>query len=281
MQVTQKLQSNRIVATAIEVQHAYSKDGGAYRAASISYYAFLSLIPLILLGLAVAGFILGANPLAIDDWSSRISNSVPGLEGLVGKSIDAIVDARKSGGLLGLAALVWTGLAVFQAAEHSVESIAGTNAKHSFFVEKLKSLLALIALGVLGLAGIAAGAVAGSFEASGVIGFGISALAVALGFLLDFVLFLAAYRLFGRAGGWTTSTVIPGALLGAFAWGAFKFVGVWLASRSADNASATYGALASVIAVLLLLHIGSRIFLYGAELIQVLNRNKSPLDLPQ
>ncbi|HZA27882.1 MAG TPA: hypothetical protein VE915_09650, partial [Actinomycetota bacterium] len=47
-------------------------------------------------------------------------------------------------------------------------------------------------------------------------------------------------------------------------------IGAWLVGRVVTNAAAVYGSFAAVIGVLFLLHLGSRLFLYGAELNAVL-----------
>ena len=46
----------------IAVLYKYFDDDGPYLAALITYYGFLSLFPLLLLGSTILGFILAGNP---------------------------------------------------------------------------------------------------------------------------------------------------------------------------------------------------------------------------
>src|SRR5438093_5013948 len=56
-----RVKANRLIARVLEVNGRFDADGGGYLCAAITYYAFLSLFPLILLGASVAGFVLAGD----------------------------------------------------------------------------------------------------------------------------------------------------------------------------------------------------------------------------
>src|SRR3954447_2779645 len=53
---------HRVVSFPIAVVYKYFDDQGPYLAAIISYYAFIAIFPLLLLGSSILGFLLQSNP---------------------------------------------------------------------------------------------------------------------------------------------------------------------------------------------------------------------------
>jgi len=74
------------VTLALRVNSRFGEDGGGYLAASMAYYGFLSVFPLILVALSAIGFLLAHDAGAQAQWSSRLAGAVPGL-GNVGGGI--------------------------------------------------------------------------------------------------------------------------------------------------------------------------------------------------
>jgi hypothetical protein len=87
---------------------------------------------------------------------------------------------------------------------------------------------------------------------------------------LDLLLFLAAYRMFSPTSELGIRRLLPGATLGAVGWAALKIAGAAYVSGQAEDANAIYGAFGGIIALLLLLYLAGRLYLYGAELTAVL-----------
>lgn len=93
------------------------------RAAGITYYAFLSLFPLLLVGLSVVGFILAGDARAQAEWAARLAGSVPGLGPLIGENLDALVSARAATGIAGLAGLLWSGAGIVRASGSALSRV--------------------------------------------------------------------------------------------------------------------------------------------------------------
>jgi len=80
-------------------------------AAAITYYTVLSLIHLLVLVFAVAGYVLAGDPELLRQVERSVLSLVPGTFGRqVTGTIAALVDVRAALGTFGLAAAVWSGL---------------------------------------------------------------------------------------------------------------------------------------------------------------------------
>jgi membrane protein len=264
------LTDRRLVKLARAVHRRYGEDSAGYLASAVAYHAFLSMFPLMLLGLSVLGFLLAQDPPAQAEWIDRLSQSVPGLQDLIDDSLRAVVRQRAGAGLIALVGLAWTGIGVMEAAGHALGRVFRVPEFGSFLRKKLWSIGSLVTLGLLALVATGLTGLAAGLDVEGAAGLLIAIGAGALGFVLDFGVFLIGYRILVQRRGPAFSRPWKGALFAAAGWMVLKLVGGWLVARVVVNAAAVYGSFAAVIGVLFLLHLGSRLFLYGAELNAVL-----------
>lgn len=250
-----------VIRSVIAVQQRYGEEGAGLFASAMAYHAFFSLFPLLLVVVAVLGFVLDDEQTR-RDVLGRIAQSVPGLRNLVSESLDAIIDARTATGIVGLAGLIWTGTAVVRAAGAAMTHVFELELEGDNIIKQ--NLWALGALGVLGtLAAVSTGLGVGVTMLPG----WTETLMLIPAAAVDVGLFLIAYRVLVRGRGPAWRALVPGALLGGIAWGALKVLGSWFAQRTVSGASAVYGTFAGAIAILAVLSLGARIFLYGAVLI--------------
>jgi inner membrane protein YhjD len=263
------VQAKEIARTAKAVSDRYGADSGGYMAAGIAYYGFLSLLPLMLLGLSVVGFVLAGRPDVQAEVADEISQAVPGLEGLIGENLDRLIAARAGAGLIGLVALLWTGTGVAGAARNALRAIFRQPLPAGIWEDKARLVMKTIGLGVLALSATALTAATGALEAGGPAGVVLIVLVALFGFGLDMLLFLISYRTLMR-GHAPWSRLVPGAVFAAVGWTLLKLLGTWYVTRVVGNASAVYGTFASTVGVLVLLYLAARLFLYGAELNAVL-----------
>lgn len=259
-----------VVGTALAVQRRYGADRGGYLAASVTYYLFLSLFPLLLLGLSVLGFVLAGRPDLQREWSERVTETVPGLETLIGDNLEALVDGRAAAGAVGLLGLLWSATGITEAAGFALGRIFRVQPYRGFLKRKLWSVGTTAGLGLLGLLGLGVVAALGNLPVAGAARIGLRVLGPAAGLAVDFAFFLAAYRLLTLREGPPVGRLWQGALLTAAGWTALKVIGTWYVARTIANSSAVYGTFAGAVALLLLLYLASQLFLYGAELAAVL-----------
>lgn len=265
-----RLKRIRVIRFALDVNTRYGEDGGGHLAASLTYYAFLSLFPLILLALAGIGFFLAGDPQARAEWGARISDAVPGLGPLIAENLESLVSSRRGASIIGLVGLVLSATGLTNAAGYALSRVYRHPEVQGFVQKRVWSLSATAGLGLVALAGVVVSSFVGGLRGTGAIGLGLSVGAALLSLLLDVVLFAVCYRVLTAGWGPPFSELWPGALLAGAGWTALKIGGTWFAARTVANASEVYGTFGSVVGALGLIYLAARLFLYGAEMNAVL-----------
>jgi YihY family inner membrane protein len=270
-----RLRDARAVRLALAVHRRFSAGEGSYLAANVTYYGFLSLFPLLLLALSVTGFVLAGDLAAQQRWAARLAATIPGIGPLIGRNLQAVVRHRAGSGVIGLAGLLWTGTGAAEASGFALSKIFGVPEYKGFVRKKAWSIGSTLGLGLLAMAAAGAAGAAGGHSLV------LRAAGVAVAFALDFVLFLAAYRVLVQRRGPPFAKLWKGALFAALGWTTLKAVGAWYAARTVTHGTAVYGTFGSVVGVLALLSLSARLFLYGAALNAELIDEGRPVDEPR
>ncbi len=248
-----------VVGPALRMQRRYGEVHGGVLASNLTYYGFLSLFPLLLLALSAVGFLVSGDPATSDRWIASLADAVPGLGPLIGENLEAVAAGRAGLGILGLLGLLWTGTQLTQAGGYTMSRVLDAPVRRGFVRTKTWALWVTVALGVLMLTGLGVSGLIGGAD----IGL-LRIVAFPAAVVFDGVVFLVAYRLLTQRPGPPLALLWPGALAAAVGWAALKVAGTWYASRSVAGATAVYGAFGSVVGMLAVLHLGSRVFVYGA-----------------
>lgn len=96
----------------IRAWQRFSDRMGNQFAAAITYFSFLSLVPIVMVGFSVAGIILSAQPSALADLKGQITRLMPssGLGDKIGTLIDHAVGQSLTVGIVGLVIAAYSGL---------------------------------------------------------------------------------------------------------------------------------------------------------------------------
>jgi membrane protein len=272
-----------VLGTALAVQERYKQDAADQLAAAIGFFGFLSLFPLMALAVAAAGFVY-ADPADQARVAQMVTQAIPGFDATLGEGdtgvadlVENVVENRGAIGIVGLVTLLLTGLRVVNAAMTATTVVLRASIPTGVKA-KVRQLVAMVVLGLLAFGAVGASSLAGAPEdllprwAAVLVALGIS-------LLLDVLLFLAAYRLLRGSSLVGARALLPGAVLAAVGWTALKVAGASYVGNQVEDANAMYGAMGSVIALLLLLYLAGRLYLYGAELSAVrLERAHGPLE---
>lgn len=270
-----RLKRIKIIRFALDVNTRYGEDGGGHLAAALTYYAFLSLFPLILLALAAIGFLLAGDPQAQAEWGGKIADAIPGLGSLIAENIRSLVTSRRGAGIIGIVGLVFSGTGLTNAAGYALSRVYRHPEVQGFIHKRVWSLSATAGLGLVALAGIVVSSFVGSLRGMGATKIGLVIAATLVSFALDVVLFAVSYRVLTAGWGPPFSKLWPGSLLAGAGWTALKIAGSWYASRAVASASEVYGTFGSVVGALALVYLAARLFLYGAEMNAVLFADKA------
>jgi membrane protein len=240
-------------------------DEVATQASALTFTAFLSLFPLILLATSVLGFRLESGGL---DPVEQLIHTVPGLDQLIQTQAQTILDGRYTAGLVGLVGLVLAASALSNRARRALGVIFGR--RETVIRGRLAALAITLVLGALLVTAVtAAGAISAFLHT-----YGLSTgwLAAELGmFALLVSFFLVCYRLL-VPGHQRILDLVPAALVCAVGWTVLQGIGSWFVARQVAQWSVLYGTIATVFGVLLFLRIASWIFLVGAEFAATLLR---------
>lgn len=130
-------------------QHYQSRNGNQL-AAAITYFSFLALFPLLLLGFSVTGFVLAAAPHLQTELFSNVAKQLPGSFGkTLTDAISSAIRQRTTVGVIGLAGVLLTGLGWIDNLRTGIDTLWGLpGRKRSFLAKKLADALVLAGLGV-------------------------------------------------------------------------------------------------------------------------------------
>jgi len=253
-------QRHRFLAVPVAVFKRFGEHDGSRLAATISYYSFFSVFPLLLVLVTVLGLVLEGDP----DLRARLVDGALGQIPVIG---DQIGDARQplTGSVialsLGLGTAIWAGMAAVGALQQALDELwdVPVHERPNFVHKKLKAIAFLVAFAVGLSATTVLSSVTSLFDlgpAAGAVGF-LAAAAVNTGLLTMAYAVLAARRPPLRQ-------LLPGAIGGGLALAALLQLGRFVVERYIAGASDTYGTFAVVIALLSWFHLVSRIVLLAA-----------------
>jgi len=260
----------------VAVVKKYVDDDGGRAAALITYYGFLSLFPLLLLGVAIVSRVLAGDP---ELRRQLIEATVPAvLRSTVENALTALPTSTVPF-VVGLVGLLFAGTGVVFSAYKTVNHVAAVpwRLRPGFlprylrvFVMLLVLVLAAVAVGALTVAATALPTVPGLERVLAVLG---SALIIFVVLLLGVRLLLARPAPF-RA-------LWPGAAPGAVAVSLLLALGTPLLTRFVSRSGPVYGSFATVAALFAVLYLISQVLVYSAEVAAVRHARLWPRALDQ
>lgn len=229
---------------------------GNQMASAITLTAFITLFPLLLVAIAVIGFVSASG----DDVAARVVENL-GLTGRAARTVtDAIATAERSrrlASVIGVIGLLWTGLGLAGALAYAYN--AAWQVKGRGIRDRAVSLAWFAGLGVLAAATFA------TTSAIEWLGAAVAPLLLLAGVAINVALFLwTSWILPNRRVG--IRPLLPAAIVGSVVFEVLKVVGTLLIPRLVADSSALYGTLGVVFAVLAWLLILGRLVVYVAAI---------------
>ena len=241
----------------LAVIYKFYDDQGPYLAALITYYGFLSIVPLVLLATSTLGFVLQGDPAReqqILDTALRqfpvIGSQLSGPAGLSGSGIAIAI---------GIVGTLYGALGVAQAAQNAMNTAWAVprNRRPDPFTSRLRSGLLLLTAGLAILATTILTVVGGSLSSlGGVLGAGLQWGAILIGIAVNALVFVFAFRLL-TAAPLTVRDVAPGAVEAAVLWQLLQTAGVAYVNSVVRNAGDTNGVFALVLGLMAWIYVGA------------------------
>ncbi|WP_433785403.1 YihY/virulence factor BrkB family protein [Actinomycetospora sp. CA-101289] len=263
----------------VAVVYKFVDDEGTYLAALLAYYGFISLFPLLLLGVTILGYVLADDPGAQQAVLSSALRNVPVIGDQLRDNVHTM-GGSVAGLVVGVVVAIYGALGVTHAAQHALDKIwavpkaerAGIGAAYG----KGALTVLIVGIGVLVTAALSAlvttaGAVTGLGALSR---FAVTVVATAV----NIGLFLLAYHLLTARRTRLRERWI-GAVAAGISWQVLLSIGTWLVSTRLAGASAAYGLFGIVLGLLGWLYLAASIFVLCAELDAVLAGRLHPRSL--
>jgi membrane protein len=253
VQVIDAVKRWRFVAFALEVQKRVGEIGGGVLASSVTLTIFLSLLPMLLVAIAVLGFVSAGDASVGTDLVRSL-----GLTGdaatFITDALDAAEGGRAGASIIGFLGLLWTTLGVVGAIEQVCDRAWQLPTRG--LIGKVVALGWL--LGSLVLLG-------GSFTLAGLLNVlpgWLAPIQVVAGIALLVGFFLFTFRtLTSKA--LPLRDHLPGAILGGVGFHLLTILAAVVVPRQAASSSALYGSIGVVFALLAWLLLFGRLLVYS------------------
>jgi membrane protein len=250
----------RVVVGTIE---ELGRDDASHLAAGVAYFAILSLFPLLLGFIALAGLFLPSE--AVQQAILRfMENNLPIATDVVAENIQSIIASRGFVGIFSLLALLWTSSNMFTAIGVALNRSCGITGSRPFYLRKPRDILFSLAAGFLSLL---SGVLPTVFNLlPGVIipffGNTTNAALVAIGATLTWVVFVVLYTYLPTARSpWRY--IWPGAFLATVLFEILRYVFIYFVT-SFSNYELIYGPIYSAIALMVWIYFSAFVLLAGS-----------------
>jgi YihY family inner membrane protein len=263
----------------IGVFYKYVDDQGNYLAAMITYYAFISIFPLLLLGSSILGFFLQNDP----ELAARILTSALANFPIVGDQLGRPggLQGSVAGVVIGTAAALYGSLGLGQALQNALNVAWSVprNRRPNPLRLRLKSLLLLATGGIAILAITTLSTMGTDTEVFGTkfddaVGWLVRLLTVLLlGSVLTLIFRIAAAERHHLA------RAAPGAFATAVMWQALQYGGTLYVDRVIKETSGMNGTFALVLGLIGIIYVAAMMGMLGIEVNVVLARRLWPRSL--
>jgi len=253
------------------VGELYDSDGLTH-AASIAYYALLSLFPFLLLMLSVLG-LLTADAEDRDAVVRFVFRYFPRQFDFMTGQLDAFRGQTVRLGVGGLLALTWASLGVFNAVSSAIDHAWGVERRRSFLMHRLVSFLMMVSAGAVFIIALVLASIARVAETNWFWDLvsrsrwliWLSAVTADYGATLLLILCVGLLFYFIPNTTMRFRHVWPGAIVTGLLWRGALSAFSWYA-RDLARWNAVHGSITTVVIFLFWVYISAVILLYGVEM---------------
>lgn len=265
------------IAFIVAVVKKYGDDNGGVLAANLTYSAFISLFPLLLVLTTVLGLVAAVDEPFRRAAISAVASQFP----LIGHELTGNVHQLKRssviGLIIGLAGLVWGATGLAQAGLFTMEQVWNLpGPARPGYLPRLGR--AMLFLGLLGL-GVIATTLLAALSASGGRPLWFVALATVAQAIVNSAMYLAGFRILTPRGV-PARDLLRGAVTAGILWTGLQAGGAYLVHHYLRSDS-VYGVFATVLGLVAWLYLAAQVTVYSAEINVVLARRLWPRAIVQ
>ncbi len=258
-----------VVRIAIE---RFTEERGPEAAASLAYYAFFSIFPMLLVLIVVGSFFVDTQ-VAQTQLLILLEGVLPGAEDLVIQNINQVLRLRGAVTFIALISLTWSATSVFNILARNINR-AFPHAEHLDFIKgRLRGLIIFFGIALLLLLSLAASTISGLIPA---IKIPLNGVNLHETFLWQIGVFLVPvffnWLMFWALYQWVPTVQISrrasslSGLIAGVAWVLLNNGFTWYLSSGLNQYQLVYGSVATVVVLLLWVYLSAMIVLMGAHL---------------
>ena len=260
----------------------FGEERGSEAAASLAYYAFFSIFPMLLVFIVIGSFFVDA-ALVQAQILELLEGVLPGAEDLVIENINQVLQLRGSVTIVALVSLTWSATSVFYILAKNINRAFKTASTPNFFKSRFYGFLMFLGLGSLMILSLAASTIVGLIS---VIKIPINGLALHETILwqpvfslapvfINVFMFWAMYQWVPTVRVRRRAALISGLAVG-IAWELLNNIFTWYLSSSLEQFRLVYGSLGTIVALLLYVYLTATLVLIGAHLTASIQNSLAP-----
>ena len=255
----------------------YGDDNGGQLVASLSYSAFVSLFPLLLVLTTILGIVAAGNPGLRQTVVSAVAGQFPVISHQLTQNVHQLRRSSIVGLIVGLLFALWGASGLAQSgmfAMAQVWNLPGP-ARPGYWQRLGRAGLFLVVLG----AGVIVTTLLTSFGTFGSSSVGLTILADIVAAAANVGMYMIGFRVLTPKS-IETRKLVPGAVLAGLGWTILQAVGTQLVKHYLHSAS-VYGIFAIVLSLVAWIYLVVEVTIYAAEVNVVLDRRLWPRSIVQ
>lgn len=250
----------------------FGEERGAEAAASLAYYAFFSIFPMLLVFISIGSFFVDQDVVEAQ-LLNLLQGILPGVETVIIANIERVLEVRGAVTFIALLTLTWSATSVFSILAKNLNRAFPHANIPNFLKRRFLGLLMFLSLGILMLLSFAASTVSGLIPVINIPFDGralhetflwkMGAFLVPIG--INLLMFWAMYLWIPNVRVSRKASLL-GALITGVAWELLNNIFTWYLSSGLSQYRLVYGSLGTIVALLFWIFLTAIITLVGAHL---------------
>jgi YihY family inner membrane protein len=255
----------------------FGDDNGGVLVANLTYTAFVTLFPLLLVFTTILGLVASLDPGFKQAAENAVASQIPIIGHTLTSNVQTLKRSSVIGLIVGLVVTIWGSLGLAQAGLYTMEhvwNLPGPD-RPGFVPRTARSLLFLVLLAIDVIATTALAALSTYGEQP----LALLAFANAVAATVNAGMFVVGFRILTPKVV-AASDLVRGGVIAGMLWTVLQVLGTWLVHHFLHSDS-VYGEFATVLGLVAWLYLAARITVYCAEINVVLARRLWPRSLIQ
>ncbi len=252
----------------------FFKDGCLDFAANISFYAIMSIIPVGMLMVSIAGYFLGASQEAFQRIVQLAGDFLPVGKEMFIVNLQSILDQRTSLGIVGLIFLVFISTILVASVERALDRVFDTPSRRNFFHSRLLGVAIIFWITLLFSLPTMVNILEGLLHKYG-FAFPLSELMTGRSyyFLMSFLAYLMVIVVVPNRKVFIRYALVGGIFF-SVGIGVAKFIFTYYMHFSVQRYNIIYGSLAAVVLFLVWIYYLSSLMLFSAEIVAAIQERR-------